>query len=103
MDPFLRTFLVKMYCLSLYGVVLWSLSSLSIRILQVAMNKILRGMWHLPNNSHTSVVLNCARVSYVQNIILHQYSKFVSRTLANDCFTAKKILSESLNLAYTSI
>jgi hypothetical protein len=41
-DPFVLTSLYKMYCLSLYGCTLWSLSSTSLRCLQGAINKILR-------------------------------------------------------------
>ena len=51
-DPFVLTFLYKMYCLSLYGCTLWFLSSTSLRCLQVAINKILRRIWHLPRNSY---------------------------------------------------
>ena len=85
-DPFVLTFLYKMYCLSLYGCTLWSLSSTSLRCLQVAINKILRRIWHLPRNSHTSIVLNTARISYIHNIIMYRYSKFISRCLDSECF-----------------
>ena len=42
LDP---CFLIKTYCLSLYGCSLWSLSSPSIRIIEVAFNKLLRKIW----------------------------------------------------------
>ena len=45
-DPFVMTFLFKMYCLPLYGCTLGSLSSPTMRYLQVAINKILRRIWH---------------------------------------------------------
>ena len=48
-DPFVLTYLLKSYCLSLYGCTLWFLSSLSIKSLQIARN--------LPRYSHTSIVL----------------------------------------------
>jgi hypothetical protein len=86
-----------------YGWPLWSLSSASLRYLQVAMNKILRRIWHLPRNSHTSIVLNTARISYVHNIIMYRYSKFISRCLDSQCFFVNCIISDSLNLAYSSI
>ena len=70
LDPFLLTFLFKMYCLSLYGCILWSLSSSSLKSLQVSFNKILRKIWHLPRNSHTSIVLCTARISFVSNLII---------------------------------
>ena len=103
LDPFAMTFLFKMYCLSLYGCILWSLSSSSLRRLQVAMNKILRKIWHLPRMSHTSVVLSTAGISYVHNIILHRFYKFVSRCLSSEFPFIKTVISDSLGLAYSSI
>ena len=45
-DPVVKTFLIKMYCLSLYGCHTWSLSSKCLFHIQVAMNKILRKVPH---------------------------------------------------------
>ena len=41
-DPVVKTYLIIMYCLSLYGCHLWSLASKSLNALQIALNKILR-------------------------------------------------------------
>ena len=103
LEPFAMTFLFKMYCLSLYGCILWSLSSSSLRRLQVAMNKILRKIWNLPRMSHTSVVLSTAGISYVHNIILRRFYKFVSRCLSSEFPFVKTLISDSLCLAYSSI
>ena len=103
LDPFAMTFLFKMYCLSLYGCILWSLSSSSLRRLQVAMNKILWKIWHLPRMSHTSVVLSTAGISYVHNIILHRFYKFVSRCLSSEFPFITTVICDSLGLAYSSI
>ena len=54
-DPFTKCFLIKTYCLSLYGCSPWSLSSPSIRIIQVALNKLLRKLWNLPCDSIVSL------------------------------------------------
>ena len=48
--------LFQSYCLSLYGSSIWSLSSSSLHNLEIAFNKILRRIWHLPNCSHTGIV-----------------------------------------------
>ena len=56
-DPFVKCFLIKSYCLSLYGCTLWSLSSSSTKIIEVALNKIiLRKVWNLPHHSHIAIV-----------------------------------------------
>ena len=64
-DPIVLTYLFKTYCLPLYGCILWSLSSHAIKHLQIAINKILRRIWHLPRNSHTSIVLKTSNISFV--------------------------------------
>ena len=69
LDPLIKTYLVKSYCLSLYGCVLWSLSSVSLKSLQIAINKILRKIWHLPRHSHISIVLCVAKILYIHEII----------------------------------
>ena len=51
-DPFVNTFLIKSYCLSLYGASIWSLGAKLIRQLEIGFNKILRKIiWYLPRNS----------------------------------------------------
>ena len=49
-DPFVKTFLIKSYCMSLYDCILWSLSPPGIRIIQVALNRILRKSGTYPGN-----------------------------------------------------
>ena len=55
-DPFVKCFLIRSYCLSLYGSSLWSLSSSSIRLIEVALNRLLRKVWNLPYKSHAGIV-----------------------------------------------
>ena len=76
-DPFVLTYLFKMYCLSLYGCTLWSLCSSALKYLQVAINKILRRIWHLPPNSHTSIVLNTTEINFLFCIALISLSHSV--------------------------
>ena len=68
-DPVVKTYLIKMYCLSLYGCQLWSLSSKSLNALQVAPNKIQRKVWNLPSHSHKSIVHRIANVQAIYNIV----------------------------------
>ena len=49
-DPFVKCFLIRSY---LYG---WSLSSSSIRLIEVALNRLLRKVWNLPYKSHAGIV-----------------------------------------------
>ena len=53
--PSIKSFLLKSFCLSLYGSVLRLASSPDIKIIETAMNHHLRRIWKLPRNSHTAV------------------------------------------------
>ena len=40
-DPFIKCFLVKSFCLSLYGCTLWKLSTSSLKLIEISLNKLL--------------------------------------------------------------
>ena len=69
LDPFIKCFLLKSYCLSLYGSPLWSLSSPSLRSIEVALNKLLRKVWNLPYNSHRSIVHCTSHIPTVSHLV----------------------------------
>ena len=71
-DPHILCFLFKS---SLYGCVLWSLSSSSLKILQIPINKILRKIWHSLHLSHTSIVLSVAKIDFIRNIVYNRFLK----------------------------
>ena len=101
-DPFVLTFLFKVYCLSLYGCTFWTLSSQALSHLQVAINKVLWRIWHLPPYSYTSIVLCTAGIS-LHNIILHQFNKFIFQCLDSDICLVRYIIIDSLKFAYSFI
>ena len=94
------TYLLKSCSLSFYGCTLWFLSSLSIKSLQIAINKILRKIWNLPRYSHTSIVLCTARIN---DMIFYRFSKFMPRCLDMDHPLVSFIISDSMHLAYSWI
>ena len=94
LDPFIKCFLIKTYCLSLYGCSLRSLSSPSIRIIEVAFNKLLRKIWNLPYNSHTGIVHCTAKIHSVSNMLydcfcsLHSFALSSSSSLIQSIFVS---------------
>ena len=82
-DPFVKTFLLQNYCLSLYGCCLWSLNSPSISLIEIALNKILRKIWHLPPRSHTVIVHCVAQVDTISNLLYKRFQSFPSRSLSS--------------------
>ena len=56
-DSYVKCFLVKLYCLALYGCCLWHLGSKSLYSLQTALNKIMRKVWLPLSCSHRTLCL----------------------------------------------
>ena len=69
LDPLIMTFLLKFYCLSLYGCCLWSLNTPAIRIIEITLNKVLRKIWHLPSRAHIGIVHCIAQVHTISNML----------------------------------
>ena len=80
-DPFVKWFLIKSYCLSLYGSSIWSLASSSIRLIEVALNKLLRKVWNLPYKSHTGIVHCIAQIPTVSNILYDRFCSLSSHSI----------------------
>ena len=100
-DPFLKSFLIQTYCLSLYGCVLWNLSSTNINLIEVTLNIILRKVWNLPPYSHTAIVHCVAGIPTISDIVYHRFCKFLSRGLSSSSELVSRIFHESSLLAYT--
>ena len=54
-DPITKLKLMKAYCNSFYGYVLWDLTNASIRNVCIAWRKGLRHIWDLPHNTHCNL------------------------------------------------
>ena len=67
---------LKFYCLSLYGCCLWTLSAPSIRVVEVALNKILRKIWRLPPCSHSAIAHCVEQVDTISNLVFCVFSSF---------------------------
>ena len=80
-DPVVKTYLIKMYCLSLYGCHLWFLSSKSLNVLQIALNKILRKVLNLPSRSHSSIVHCTVIIPAIHNTVFRRFNQFLSRSV----------------------
>jgi len=62
-DPITKLKLMKAYCNSFYGSVLWDLTNASIRDVCIAWRKGLRRIWDLPHNTHCNLLpLLCGRL-----------------------------------------
>ena len=55
--PTTKMKLFKAYCLLLYGCALWRLNAHDLHALNVSFNDVIRQIWKLPYNCHTSIAL----------------------------------------------
>ena len=102
-DPFVKCFLIKAYCLSLYDCTLWSLSCKSLHVIQVAINNVFRKVWNLPFKSHTAIV-HCvaqARIFPICNLIFHRFNKLYSHAISHSSAIVMSTYLRSSSLIYT--
>ena len=99
--PSILCFLIKTYCLYLYGCELWCLNSKSLNTLQVSINKVLRRIWRLSSRSHVPIFLSVAEIDFIQNIIHKRFNRFFFRCISSDIPIIRITSKDSSLLAYT--
>ena len=99
--PICEVILFKSYCLSLYGCSLWSLSSSSLSIIEVALNKLLRELWHLPQNSHSAVVHCVAQIDTISSFVLSRFHSLLYSSLSSPSPLVKSVFYVSSQVAYS--
>ena len=92
LDPLI---LLKVYCLSLYGCCLWSLNTPAIRIIEIALNKVLQKIWHLPSCAHTGIVHCVAQVHTISNMLYDRFQLFFSKASSSSSSLIRSIITES--------
>ena len=100
-DPFVKCFLFKSYCLSLYGCSLWSLSSLSLKLIEVALNKLLRKLFYFPRNSHSAIVHCVAHVDSISSFVLSRFLSLLSTALSSPSLLVQSVFSVSSQVVYS--
>ena len=93
-DPFVKCFLKS------YGITLWSLSSPSIRLIEVALNKVLRKVWNLSNMSHTGIVHSIAQIPTISNILYDRFCSFFSHATSSFSILVRSVFFFSSNYVY---
>ena len=102
-DSYVKCFLVKLYCLALYGCCLWHLGSKSLYSLQTALNKIMRKVWHLPSRCHVPIVHCVAKTTNILRMIYSRFIKFCNSGLMSNTSFVSRIFHDSRFLAYTFV
>jgi len=98
-----KTRLLQSYCLSLYGSALWNLACCELQSLEVAFNKILRRIWHLPARSHTAIVHSVAGLQSIFNIVRRRSTALSRAAKACPSNTVQCVFHESNNIVFTTV
>ena len=76
-------------------------SATSISLIEIALNKILRKIWHLPPRSHTAIVHCVAQVDTISNLLYKRFQSFLSRSLSSSSPLINTIFNESSYCIYS--
>ena len=98
-DSIVKTKLLQVYCLALYGSALWNISS-SLKTIEVAFNNILRRIWSVLQRTHTRILHCLAGLSSVFNMVLAR-SKSLIYSASSSFFPASVIFREASQLEHT--
>ena len=101
-NPAVKTLLFRTFCLSLYGSSLWSLASPGLHTLEVTFNNILRKIWKLPRNCHTSILHCVSRLQSLHNVVIQRSKMLCLKARATGLPLIRDIFTEAPILSYTS-
>ena len=102
-NPYVKTKLLKSFCLSLYGSSLWKSSALSWKAFNISFNNILRKVWSLPRTCHTSILHLVSGLHSITNVVLFRSSNLLYAALHSKSSLLADVFSDSCSLIYTSI
>lgn len=97
-NPFVKSFLIRSFCLSLYGCCLWNLSSPDIHVIEVCLNHILRRIWNLPRNSHTAIGHCLSHIPTIRNSLIMRFRSLLNAALSSSSFLLRTVFSSSITL-----
>jgi len=101
-NPVVKTTLFRSFCLSLYGSALWRLSSSSLRSLEVTFNNLLRKIWKLPRQCHTSILHCTSSLQSLFNVVVYRSSKLCQKARDTGIPLIHDIFTEAPRLSYTT-
>ena len=101
-DWYTKSKLLQSFCLSLYGALLWMVSSPDLHSLEVSLNNILRKIWSLPQRCHTGILQLVGNVSSLYNIVISRSNKLILSALKSEPSLLTEIFNDCKSLVYTS-
>ena len=102
-DQLAKSTLFMSFCLSLSGSAIWSLACPQLKSLEVTFNNILRKIWGLPRQCHTSLLHLTAAVDSVFNTVYNRSLRLVNSAINSDSIILHDVFYQSSKLAYCFI
>ena len=94
--------LFNAYCLSLYGCSLWRLDAPDLKSLNVLFNKVIRRIWKLPYNCHTSIAHSVGLTASIYNIIYSRFKKLLSSASSHPSRLIRSVFRDSSQVCNSS-
>ena len=101
-DPGTKMKLFNAYCLSLYGCSLWRLDAPDLKSLNVSFNKVIRRIWKLPYNCHTSIAHSVGLTASIYNIIYSRFKKLLSSASSHPSRLIRSVFRDSSQICNSS-
>ena len=95
LDNFVKIKLLKSYCTSLYGSVLWDMSNSSIELVCSAWRRGLRRVLGLPNTAHCSLLPPLSFSLPLDIELFKRMVLFIQRCLSSECPLVRSVASHS--------
>ena len=71
------------------------------KIIETALNKLLRKLWNLPRNSHTSIVHSVAKCHSVSNLAFKRFCSLYASALSSSSDLVRIVYLDSSKLLYS--
>jgi hypothetical protein len=97
LSPVLKLRLIKMFCCSLYGSVLWDLDHSSIDALSCTWRKGLRRVWDIPYRAHCNILPLLSNVLPLFDEICKRTANFINSCLKSDCILVNKLTYRAIH------
>jgi len=95
--PVLKLKLIKTYCYSLYGSVLWHLDHSNLETLCTTWRKGLRRIWDLPYHTHCNILPILCSSLPMYDEIGRRTANFINQCLNSDCALVNQLVHRGIN------
>ena len=94
--PVLKLKLIKTFCYSLYGSVLWQLDHSNLETLCTTWRKGLRRVWDLPYHTHCNILPRLCNCLPMYDEVCKRTANFINQCLISDCELVNQLVHHAI-------